>query len=86
MLAFIWDKIPNYIKWPLSFAFFLFLVPLKIRDEVTGFIHKEVHAVIIPMKERRDMELLQMKSDLATIKQDTRDIKLILMESRNATR
>lgn len=79
-LTFLWDKTPSYIKWPLSFGFFLFLVPLKIRDEVSGFVQQEVHAVVLPMKEKRDMELLKLKDDVSQIRQDTRDIKLILMK------
>lgn len=83
MISFIWDKTPNYIKWPLAFAFFLFLIPLKIRDELSGFVQKEVHAYVIPLKEKRDLELIQMRNDLNEIKQDTRDIKLILMKKDN---
>jgi hypothetical protein len=82
LLALIWDNTPKYIKWPVMTAFFLFLVPLKIRDEAIGLIHKEVHAVILPMKEKRDMEITQMRDDIATIKQDTRDIRNHLLGIR----
>lgn len=80
IIGLIWEKTPGYVKWPVSIGFFLFLIPLKIRDEFTGIIQKEVHAVVIPMKEKRDLELLRLQDDVQQIKQDTREIKLILMK------
>jgi hypothetical protein len=82
MMAFLWDKTPNYIKWPISIGFILFLIPLKIRDEAYGLIDARVHAVILPMKDKRDLEITQMKDDLKEIKEDTRDIKKILILRR----
>jgi hypothetical protein len=79
ILALLWDNTPKYIKWPVMTGVILFLIPLKIRDEMVGFVHKEVHAVILPMKEKRDMEILQMKNDIDEIKRDTRDIRNHLM-------
>lgn len=80
VIAFLWDKLPGYIKWPVSIAFFLFLVPLKLRDEAIGFVHSEVHAVIMPMKEKRDMQILQMDERLKRIENNTDTIQKILME------
>lgn len=82
MISFIWDKVPNYIKWPLAIAFFLFLIPLKIRDELSGFVQKEVHATVMPMKEKRDLEIAQIRSDLTEIKKSTHRIETILMEKK----
>lgn len=82
MMSFIWDKTPNYIKWPLAFAFFLFLVPLKIRDELSGFVQKEVHAYVLPMKEKRDMQILQMDERLKRIENNTDAIQRILMQRK----
>lgn len=82
MMSFIWDKVPSYVKWPMAFAFFLFLVPLKIRDELSGFVQKEVHAYVIPMKEKRDLEIIQMRNDLNDIKKSTYRIESILMKDK----
>lgn len=82
MMSFIWDKTPSYIKWPMGLAFFLFLVPLKIRDELSGFVQKEVHATVFPMKEKRDLEILQMREDLNDIKKSTYRIESILMKDK----
>jgi hypothetical protein len=82
LIAFLWDKTPGYVKWPMGMMFFLFLVPLKIRDEMTGFVHKEVHAVIAPMKDKRDAQILHMEEKINTIAKDTSEIKLILMQRK----
>lgn len=79
MIELLWSKLPKYIKWPAAGIFFLFLVPLKLREEAINLIDTRVHAMVIPMKEKRDLELLQLREDVATIKQDTRDIKNHLM-------
>lgn len=81
-MAFIWDKTPSYIKWPISIGFFLFLVPLKIRDEAYGLIDTRVHAVIIPMKEKRDLQIIQMDDRLQRIERNTEAIQKILMERK----
>lgn len=82
ILALAWDKTPAYIKWPISIGFFLFLVPLKVRDEAYGLIDTRVHAVIVPMKEKRDLQIVQMDDRLQRIERNTETIQKILMERK----
>ncbi len=82
LIALFWDKTPNYIKWPVSIGFFLFLVPLKIRDEAYGLIDTRVHAVIVPLREKRDMQIIQMDQRLERIERNTDQIQKILMERK----
>jgi hypothetical protein len=82
ILPFLWEKTPNYIKWPISIGFFLFLIPLKLRDEAYGLIDSRVHAVIVPMREKRDMQILSFEERLERIEKNTENIQLILMKRR----
>lgn len=79
MLELIWNKLPSYIKWPLLVGVILFLLPIRIYESAKDFVHSEVQAVVIPIDEKRGLQITQMKDDIAQIKQDTRDIKNHLM-------
>lgn len=77
--TYLWDKIPGWFKWILAAVVILFYTPIKIREELIYFIDTRVHAVIIPMKEKRDQELKDIHSDLGDMKQDIRDVKNYLL-------
>lgn len=79
MIDIIWNKLPKYIRWPILVGFFLFVMPVKVYEGAKHFVQSEVYAVILPMKEVRDLEMKQFKEDIGTIKQDTRDIRNYLM-------
>lgn len=82
MIDLIWNKLPKYIRWPILAAFFLLVMPIKVYEGAKAFVQSEVYAVILPMKEMRDLEMRQFKDDIATIKQDTRDIRNYLIGKR----
>lgn len=82
-MSFLWDKLPSYIRWPILGALFLIWTPIKVYNGAKDFVHSEVHAYITPLKEIRDMEMLTMKNDIATIKEDSRWTRNFLINYRN---
>lgn len=82
IVSFLWDKVPGWFRWLLVAGFFLFYTPIKVREELIYFIDGRVHAVVTPLKEKRDIELASINDTLKDVKEDTRDIKRILMERK----
>jgi hypothetical protein len=73
-VAFLWDRVPGYVKWPVVLVMLLFWAPIRIRDEVFRVIDSRVHAVVAPMNDKRDDEIKGMKKD---IKDSKRGIEVI---------
>lgn len=82
MISLIWEKLPGYIKWPLLISAFAFILPVRLYEGAKSFIHTEVNAVVVPIEEKRDIQMTVLRDDIATIKQDTRDIKNHLMKGQ----
>lgn len=78
-IAFIWDKTPGIVKWPIVGGLILLWTPLKLREEAVKFIRHEVHAVVNPLKDQRDSEIRNLKDDISDIKADVRAIGIHLM-------
>ena len=83
MINIIWEKLPVYVKYPALAVIVLIWTPIKIYESAKLFVQSEVHAYVLPLKAVRDLEIGQMKDDLATIKQDTRDIRNHLLGARH---
>jgi hypothetical protein len=79
IIEFIWEKTPSYVKWPIVGGLILIWTPLKIREDFIEFVDSRVHAVMTPMREKRDIEIAQMKADIADTKSYTRAIGIHLM-------
>lgn len=79
MLDTIWKFLPTYIRWPIVFITLFLALPVKIYESGKGIIRSEIQAVTIPMEEKRMIEMKYLRDDIATIKQDTRDIKIHLL-------
>jgi hypothetical protein len=71
--------LPNYIKWPLIIISALVILPFSAYRKAQSFVQEEVHAYILPMKDKRDAEIVEMKSDIRDIKEATGRIETILM-------
>lgn len=57
-----WDAIPAWVKWPIAIIVIPNLVVNAIILFTWGvpFIHSEIDAKIIPMRERRDEQIANM--------------------------
>lgn len=82
MLELFWSRLPSYIRWPIVLGGIFLILPVRIYEGARGLIQYEVHAVINPLEEKRELQMNQMKEDISQIKQDTRDIKNYLMQRR----
>jgi hypothetical protein len=78
-MNFIWEKLPPYIRWPILISLVAFVAPIKLYDGAKTFVSGQVMAITVPIEEKRQIEIRQIREDIATIKQDTRDIKNHLM-------
>lgn len=79
MLEVLWSKLPGILKWPLLLGAILILLPIKIYEGAKDFVHSEVQAYVVPIEDKREVQMYQIRNDIQAIKQDTRDIKNILM-------
>jgi hypothetical protein len=79
VIAFIWDRTPGFVKWPMVGGLILLWTPLKIREGAVNLIRQEVHAVVNPLKEQRDLEIKNLKEDISHIRSDVRAIGIHLM-------
>ena len=78
-LSVLWDKIPGAIRWVILTILFIIWTPLKVREELILFIDSRAWAVIAPLKIETDSEITKMKTDLADLKDDVRDVKNYLL-------
>lgn len=83
MIKLFWEGLPKYVRVILTALAFLVWTPIQVYKGAKDFIHSEVHAYITPLKEIRDMEILMMKSDIATIKEDSRFTRNYLIQHGN---
>jgi hypothetical protein len=81
-LDFIWEKTPAYVKWPIVAGLFLIWTPIKLRDEAFNIIDSRVHAIMNPMKEKRDLQIANMEKDIDETKKYTKAMGFYLMGKR----
>lgn len=79
MIQFLWEKTPKYIKYPIMALVFLIWTPYQAIDKGRTFLRQEITAVASDLNKERDYDLKTLKEDIQEVKQDTRDIKNILM-------
>lgn len=79
-LSLIWDKLPAPLRWIILAGVILFYTPLKIREEAIQFVDTRVYAVITPMKDQRDMQILTMEQNIKDIKDDMREVRNHLLK------
>lgn len=75
----IWEILPWWLKAIGVAGLILFYTPWYLREQAISFVDARVHATIVPLKEKRDVEIITMKEDISEIKSD---VKLLLLRSK----
>jgi hypothetical protein len=72
-IAYLWNQIPIKFRWVIGTAVLLWMMPLSVRDWFNEKVDMRIHAAIGPMKEMRDQQINEIKSDISDIKEEVRD-------------